>query len=406
MTSPRVLTQARNFSLLILSALAIPTAAYARPEYAVKQVMSCVACHYAPWGGGPKTVYGKIFGSRGMGMGKFTTNDTFAGSIRTIGYYPTNSTTQKSNGFALMEASLSFTGAVLENKDANTELRAIVTYNMAPLGTGLREAYGRYQTGSESIFPSYFSVGQIYVPFGLLSDEHRTYTMLQTNMTLNNYDVGAVASGNFAPTVTYDLALVNNFYSAGAFSQGDLTYGEVYNMRWIPASLPVLLGASQNFERTMNFPQPYAFSGYMALSLDRLTNSTLHGSFLYESVFAKNWGNATLNPSIPQFFIPASDAAYQASVATTRSWGQYAQFKYDLSNQWVLVYKFDYLNLATSYPSDAFFRNGLGFEYFAGPNVIIDARGEIGKALRSEITPATTSLAAQDDVLLMLRLWM
>ena len=380
--------------------------AYSRPEYAVKTGSSCIACHVAPWGGGPRTVYGKIFGAKGETPGKYSTQDLFSASLRTISYYPTQKTAQRANGTALMEASGSVNVPVIEASEHTSELRGVLTYNMAPLGAGAREAYLRYSPNDlPNPLPGFLIVGRFNAPFGLLTDEHRTYTRLQTNMTLNQFNTGIAFSGMAVPSLSYDLALVNDFQSGGLFTSNDITWGAVFNLRWMPSFAPLLIGFSQNYERTLMAPPPYATSFYAAFSFDRVTQNKIPVQLLLEHVIAKNWNNPTYNPSIGSTFVPASDAAYLSAVQTSQSTGYYGELRYDLIPRLSLLYKFDYLTLASNYTADAFVRHGFGFEANLNSNIILDCRYEKASVGRPELVDST-AYAAQDDVIAMLRLWL
>lgn len=180
-----------RFSLSGLFFLLMSPAALARPEYAVKQNSSCTACHVSPWGGGPKTVYGKFYGSRDYPMAKTSSSDLYSVSVREIAYYP-NSPSTTANGLALMEASASGNVPVIQNEDG-TEFRLVGTYNASPVGSGAREVYFRWKPTSDENAPlAYLTVGRFNAPFGLLTDEHRTYVRIQTNMSLNSFENGAL----------------------------------------------------------------------------------------------------------------------------------------------------------------------------------------------------------------------
>ena len=302
-----------------------------------------------------------------------------------------------------MEASVSGNVPVVQNADKTSEMRLVATYNMSPLGAGAREAYVRLKSGTDES-PTFISVGRFNVPFGLLTDEHRTYTRLQTNMTLNNFSNGAAVSGNFSK-LYYDFALVDDFQGTGNFTMGDVTYGAVLNLRWAPATLPFFVGASQNFEYSQVQPEPYATSVYTALSFDRLTSDAIPGSFIFEAVSARNWNSSTLNSGLSTFFIPSTDSAYLASIASSQSLGFYTQVKWDINNRWSIFYKFDSLELSSQFTGDAFLRSGLGFEVFINSNLILNTRAEYSTVTRSEIQSSGV-LAAQSDFLAMLRLWL
>jgi hypothetical protein len=283
---------------------------------------------------------------------------------------------------------------------------------MSPLaGSQVREAYIRFQLASQgNVAPPEVMFGRFYVPFGLLTDEHRTYTRLQTNTMYNNYDVGGSISWNFNPDWHWDAALVNDFQTGGNFNQGDLTFGTVLNTRWNPHQLPFLVGASGIFEKTTKFPQPFAFSEYGVLSFDRLTHDKVSANLSLEAVEAMNWNNPALNngqinPGLSQFFIPSSDAAYLRSITYQRSRGYYALFKYNITHVWTPFYKLDYLNLDTGSDYNSFLRHGFGVEAYLNSNLILNVRYELSHVNRPEIAESNV-LAAHSDVFAMLRVWL
>ena len=384
--------------------LLLSASAFARPEYAVKQNISCITCHVSPWGGGPRTLYGKVYGSRDFGIGRYSNQDLFSGSLRGISYYPTG-VARSSNGTALMEAAASVNVAAVDADKKHSEIRVVGSYNAAPLGAGVQQFYGRVQIQSDEGSPTYLMAGRFNSPFGLLTDEHRTYTRLQTNMTWNNYITGGAISGNILPRLTYDLALVNDFQTEGLLTSNDTTFGVIGNVRWQPDTMPFFLGASQNYEYSVVQPQPYATSFYGALSVFRITNGTIPLTLLFEGVTARNWDSSIINPSVSMFFIPQSDASYQSALATSQSLGAYSMLRYDIDTHLSLIYKFDSLTLDTNYMGDNFLRNGLGFEYAFESNAYLDVRYEISDVTRPEIA-TSNALAAQDDIWAMVRLWL
>jgi hypothetical protein len=396
-----VISQLLSTALLIFlnSSLAL-----AKPEYAVKQNMSCVTCHVSPWGGGPRTVYGKVFGSRDFGLAKYSNQDLVSASLRGLAYFP-NTPSQTSNGVALMEAAPAVNAVVINADKKNPEVRIVGSYNVAPLGAGPQQVYSRVTTSPEEGSPTYILVGRFNPPFGLLTDEHRTYTRLQTNMTWNNYVTGGAISGTIFPQITYDFALVNDFQNGGLLTSNDVTYGLIGNIRWQPVSLPFFFGASQNFEYSQIQPEPYATSLYGALSFYRMTSGAVPLTLLIEGVTARNWDSTTINPSIGMFFIPQSDSSYQTALASSQSLGVYSLLRFDLTTHWSLIYKFDSLTLNTQYMGDAFLRNGLGFEYAFLSNAYVNVRFEKSQVTRAEIA-SSNALASQDDIWAMLRLWL
>ncbi|MFL5813977.1 MAG: hypothetical protein ACJ763_10405 [Bdellovibrionia bacterium] len=400
-----------TFAAAVLN-LVCSSSSDARPEYATKEKANCVACHANPWGGGPRNVFGKVYGSHGFNPAKTSSLDLYYADVRFIDYLPTTKTTQRPNGLALMEAAVTGNVSIIQG-EGGSEMRGVLTYNMSPLaGSQVREAYLRFQLATEgAAIPTYFMVGRFYVPFGLLTDEHRTYTRLQTNSMFNNYDVGGAISWNFNPDWHGDFALVNDFQTGGNFTAADLTLGAVLNTRWNPRQLPFLLGISGNFQKTTKFPQPFAISEYGVLSFDRLTQNKISANLSLEAVEALNWNNPTLNngqinPGLATFFTPGgSTDPYIRSIAYKQSRGYYALFKYNLTHVWTPFYKLDYINLDTGSESNQFLRHGFGVEAYLNSNLILNVRYEYAYVARPEIVD-TNVLATQTDIFAMLRFWM
>jgi len=436
----------------------VSSIARARTEYAVAQKVRCTDCHVTPWGGGPRTVFGKMFGSRNHLPSPLSSSDIYYGDLRFIGYYPTsNQGNQGRDGFALMEAAASANLVIQDAKkekhwapaeaersqrkpgkakpdvssgeiqtqvspvkgkeSANqegsaVELRLLASYQIAPLGgASVREAYLRWQFGEATFGRSLltFLAGRFYVPFGLLTDEHRTYTRIQTNMTLNQFPVGVALSYVTPSLWQFDLACVNDFQSFGNFSQIGLSVGMVGNVRWNPRRLPFTLGTSVNWQRAVGGPYPYAFSWSGILSLDRLTKNALGGSVSIERVDGFHWNSDRVNtglihPGLSQFFLGSSNSPYFVTVSDQSSVGYYGLVKVHLSPSVDLQYKFDFLALDRTQLSDAFVRHGFGVELFLGSNLILLSRWEKATEGPTNLV-APVTLAAQDVFFVLFRAW-
>jgi len=384
--------------------------AEARPEYAAKEKLSCTTCHVAPWGGsGPRTIFGKDYGTHGLEGSLTTFSDVFLGDMRTVGFFPLRQTSQTTNGVATMEAAISGNLAIVKAPD-QSETRAVLTYNTSPLaGSNLREAYIRYRPGSGETNATYWTIGHVNMPFGLLTDEHRTYTRIQTDMTLNNFDTGAVYSHDFHRAWHVDLAVVNDFQSGGSFNNNGLTYGTVANLQWNPVDIPFLFGASGTYQYTSLFPQPLAGSLYTVLSLDRLTKNKISASLSLETVLARNWNNPAvnnggINPSLSTFFLGTAQSI--TPYLATTSWGNYALAKYWMNPHWYAFYKFDYFAIDTRHLGNDFIRHGIGSEIWVNPNVSISARVEFAFTPGLDTTQSYPSIASESDVFGYLRIWL
>lgn len=374
--------------------------AYARPEYAVREKISCSACHITPWGGGPRNVFGKAYGTRGEPGSKTVATDLYYGDLRIVGYWPFKAMSQSNSGVAEMEAALAANVPVIQ-QESGSELRALIDFNLSPLaGTQLREGYARYTPEATSPTPEYWILGHFYVPFGLLTDEHRTYTRIQDNTTLNNFDTGGAYSKDLSPTTHVDVALVNDFQTQGTFSQQKITAGVVGNFRWNPTTAPLLLGASGLWERFSTAPDPWAVAGYGAVS-----NHT--GSILFEAAWAKNWNNPAVNnggvnPGLPAFF--SVNYANSPELLTSSSLGGMFRLNWDIAKMWQIFYKLDILALDASPLSHVYSRHGLGVEWRLNANMYLNTRVEYA-TYPDDQTSLPPFEGKESDFFAMLRLW-
>ena len=395
--------------LFVTVITALSTTLWARPEYALKQKMECNLCHTTPWGGGPRTVFGKIYGSRNQGMAFTSKSDLYYGDLRALYFLPTKSPSNSANGLILMQASASANVPIIKKNEQNKwGVRGLFTQDFGTLSPGPREMVAIFETPSTGgLWPTHLTFGRFYAPFGLLTDEHRTYTRMQTLTTLRDFEIGATVSGNPTSSIHYDLSLTNGFQSGGAFTVNDLTYATIANLRWNPTSLPFFLGSSFSYHATnKNGANPYAVSGYSGLNFYQLTDNLIKASLLGEVVLARHWNQTSLNHWVNSFFVPPSQPGYAAAVADSPSLGVYSEFKYDLFENFTLSYKFDSLAFNTDFLSDSFLKHSYGVRYQPLSNVILLARHEIGVPLRPGFEAESSSRASQNIVWMMLRLWL
>lgn len=386
------------------ASLTLSSACFARPEYAIRhRINTCTACHLSPVGGGIRNVYGKHYGARDYQQGLYSNQDLVSGDLRML-YFYSQKVTSTSDGAGIMAGNIGVNVPIVLGTHDIPETRIVLTENVGgfPGGAGgPRETYARWkfkEDAAQTMYPKYLLLGRIESPFGIITDEHRTYTKIQTKTSWNDMEMGALVSGDLLESVHYDFELVNGEETQGAvLGKSNATlFGTILNLRWMPARLPFALGASGSFhERKKSDPSttttgsnPEASAFYTMLSLDRLTKSLLTGSLMLEYVLAHN-----TNEQISSGFF--TDPSYQASVLDAQSEGWYGQLNYDLSRRWTLIYKFDYLVLNTSFRSDAYIRHGLGVRYMMGPNMMVQGRYEKAAA-RQPTEAAGTGLGAQD----------
>lgn len=321
---------------------------------------------------------GKNYGLGNFAANSFVKQELLNADLRSI-YYKPKSHKELRGGLAWMAGVLAANALVVEKNEASPEIRAVAGFNLAPTAVTpdifLR---AKFRDDTEAgIFPQYILYGRFHAPFGLLTDEHRTYTKIQTqNSWHQNLETGALFSANPIESIHYDLALVNGEKSSATFTQDGATrWGKIVNVRWLPASLPFMLGGSfSRHSRGESEPQPQAQAFYALLSMDRLTKQRIPVYALFEFVRAKR-----MNTLISNF---ATDA-YQTATQKADSQGMWAMLGINVHRHVELQYKFDRLILDRSFAADAFDRHGVGIKARIGPNLISMFRWERAKPHRS-----------------------
>lgn len=372
------------------------------PEYAVQsRAVSCTSCHVSPFGGGPRNLTGKLYGAHGYDPSGWQLQDKFSADARAILYEPKDRATTR-HGAALMEVSPSANLPIKTFKDGS-ETRVVAVYSLGVVAQGPRDIYGQWLSHPTSESPTIVQLGRFNVPFGLMTDEHRTFTRMLTRTEIYDYEFGTSISNDIWNEVHYDFALSNGLESGGQFSQSsiaapDTTVGGFANVRWTPASLPLLLGLSGAYHSRLNpNPSPYGISLYSVLSLDHATLSTVSGSISGEVVYSEHWADSNINPNIVRFFIPEGDLGYLNGVRSQPAWAWSSLLNINLSRVWVAQYKLDGLSFDPEFGGDRYLRHGFGVKYFVEANFIAMARYELADVGRPEIKTSNI-LAAQDAV--------
>lgn len=385
----------------------------ARPEYAVRHnVVNCTACHISPTGGGIRNKYGKMYGSWGMGPGKYSLQDQFQADFRALYLQPEDKDNSR-NGLGLMTA-IGSANIPFWGDPAKSHARMVIGYNFglfqpSSRQPNLREAYTRWQFGQDGSqkLLKHITVGRFNAPFGLLTDEHRTYTRIQARTTLNDYHMGAMFSGEPIQQLHYDLAVTNGFNNqpiegGGALSQGS-THGSFANLRWGPSFLPFFVGVSGSHHRRPDGDDPWAYSTYLSFSLDRLTGGAFKGGILAERVRAKYWNNTAYNPGLGKRFVNSEPETFLNSILKEESEGFYAQFHWDITTKWTLLYKYDRLAFSKDFTSDALERHGIGFRHRPTNNLNVIGRYEFAEVGREDFNKSNPF--AQDVWWLLLHIW-
>lgn len=380
-----------------------PMLGQARPEYAIRHGFTrCTTCHLSPVGGGTRNLMGKSFGLRGFNPGPFATQDVWSLDVRGIYLNNPEGPNTLKGGAGIMAGNLSANLPVTAEEEGKAPLRAVLTHNVGgfPAGAGgPREAYLRWELKDDSatgFSPQYVLLGRFVSPFGIVTDEHRTYTKLQTQSTWNNLDIGALFSGNPSSFLHYDFSLVNGQKTNGTgFGDGNAAvWGSTLNLRLMTSESPVGFGLSGlHYEKVKDQDSASASAAYMMVSMDRLTWDVFKGSLLVEYVSAQGLNS---NIDLARMF---TDSAYLDTVKNSESRGLYALLNWEFSEVLSFCYKYDQYTPNLSFVADSYVRHGLGFKYYFGPNLFTLVRfekAEAGHPSEQNISTTPPGLGASD----------
>lgn len=371
--------------------LFIASNAHAYPEYAATiNSNRCTACHISPVGGGPRNANGKLFGAHGFKINPWLVQDYASADVRVLLYYPQRPTDSK-GGMGVMMGSL----AVHPWLDADKRIRLVLEANVGGFQAGTaayRDTYGLFQLSPDDGAPHMFDqliVGRFRAPFGIMTDEHRTYTRIQTASEYFTFETGALLSGTPLQQLHYDLALVNGEKSAGNTVSKEQAerWGGVLNLRYMPG--PIVFGASASFhEHAKASESRKAGSLYTVIPLARWTRERIPLTIHLERTIAKNWGS-----KLGQGFV--NDPNYGGTLNGSQSDGWLGLLTYNITPTLKGIYKYERLTPDRDFPIDLYERHGLGVRWYFGPDVSLQVRTEFAKATHPTETGAT-AMAGQD----------
>ncbi len=383
-------------SLFLYVILFISIKGFAYPDYAVRyNNISCTSCHISPVGGGPRNVDGKLFGAHGYKVNSLLIQPYVSADFRALFYNPQRPSSSK-GGMGIMSGSIA--GHV--PLDAEKKIHLVIEQNIAGFSAApYRDTYALFKL-SDKLNSNWFEsilVGRFRAPFGIITDEHRTYTHIQTATEWYTFENGILLSGTPSDKWHYDFGVVSGENSAGQNlnNGGAERSGALINFRWMPGA--ILFGVSGSFhDHEPRTDSTKAVALYSILSLARWTENKIPVSFKVEHARAWNW-----NSNLGRGF--ASDPNYVTAVGHANSLGWLAELDWELSEIFTLIYKYDFLQPDQNYASDIYDRQGIGFRWMIGPNTMIQVRTETARAtVPSEANGAAQG--AQDSTFAVLQL--
>jgi hypothetical protein len=372
--------------------------ASARPEYAARfGINRCTACHYSPAGGGPKNQAGKYFAAFGYPSNTWIHRQDYVGAEVKMLYYRPEQSDVGRGGLGIMAGNVWASVPIQDLGEDGPEVRLVAEENLGGFNAATaRQWYARVANRPDtetSLLPQYVLVGRVIPPFGLMTDEHRTYVRIATNTewNMNAFDTGVLASANPIESVHYDIGAFNGQKNAGAAPSAGMAdvWGGLVNVRWTPSRLPFVLGASGALYsapqvQASNIGPSDAKSIYGILSGHRLTHNRIPLTISAEWTQAKGF-----NSSIPATNL--TDSAYAGTVAGATSQAVLVMAEYELTRRFSLIYKYDQLLLNQEFPADAYARNGFGFKHWFGNGMWASVRYDFSSSGRAgDVAGATT----------------
>lgn len=399
------------FSFLLIGQLAI-----SRPEYAAKHgYVNCSLCHASPFGGASRNVNGKIYGSHEYQTNPFSKQDLFSFDTRMELFYTKGVSTTR--GVYFMAADPTMNIPLYQTADGQVLDRFVYSLGLAPMETNTkeREAYFVHTLNKpeDEKFFSQIVLGRFLLPFGLMTDEHRTYTRLQTKTSNFDFDYGVGFTGDPTSRLHWDASFTSaSSYASGATTQGgtapgytnDSPYGVTLNLRYRPGNHPGYFGVSALSQNSQTLPSSLeAYSIYNVISFENIFKKTINWQI--EFVYAKGFTNPTVNSYMGRFFIPADDTAWNDTLKDAKSYGFYSLLNYELSSKWLLLYKYDQLVPDTRFTADSFSRNSAGAKYFLNSNMDVNFRIEQSNSTRPGLTEAATLSTVKNAFFILLHGW-
>lgn len=412
----------RFLPILVIFLQLLSFVAEARPEFAAQYTyVSCTMCHVNPAGGGIRKIEGKLYASRIFAPSEWSKQAWFQFDSRSQVAYAKRTASAERKGVMIMTTTPAVHLPVVKKPSTGQdEVEVVFSHGLGLANTGLMDAYllFNYGQGPSLKAPTgekanverplhSILVGQFIAPFGLATDEHRTYTRIMTKSTVRDYQSGLLLSGDPDVRFHYDLALSAGLQTASALAT-DSPWGLYANMRWNPFRAPMFFGMSYAQVGTQKVAYPLeAASMSMVLTTDQATNGTLTGALLAEVTWAHGWNNSLVNGGLTGigYFIPDTETNWQTALNDSRSLGYLLQYNWNLSQTWQIQLKQEQFIPDERYTGDVFNRTGLGFRHYLNSNMSLTGRVEKSDSTRPGITETGNVRAVDNMAYLLLHLW-
>ena len=354
------------------------SASFALPLYTVNyRITQCTACHVSATGGGLRNLNGKLFGNHGHEPTFLSEQEYFGADWRLL-YFKSQKSKTTREGTGLMEAVVQLNLPISKSTN-KVPVRLVFNHSLSGFATD-RDTYLQFDLEKTNHFVHFVELGRLQPPFGVRTDEHRTYTRMMTQTTWLDFVMGVGISGEPYEPVHYDFIFLNgesNTTPGQLANNKTNKWGNILNVRWLSPnnSFPVLLGMSGMWLDRLQTDHAWADSLYTLVSLTRWTHGDVPLTLTAEFVQAQNFNVS--NSHLTGF---VTDQSYLQTVSTSRAQSWLAQLDWEIYRLWFVTYKFEEIILDINFPSDYYQRHGIGGKYFLSSNIFLIARYEFASA--------------------------
>lgn len=400
----------RNIALALIALSSYSEISQARPEYAIRHgFVSCMQCHVSPVGGGIRNSNGKLYGFKGYESNSLSLNEYYQADVRSAFMHTHGDGIPSRRGFLVMSTNGAVALPIIKSQDG-WSTTYVGSYGFGMLETGIRDSYAIFKPDSLTGWVTAVLVGRTKPPFGILTDEHRTYTRVQsrTSFTAGDFDTGVMVSGTPLYSLHYDFMFTSGDRGSGA-STGAATnpWGFYANLRTVPWNGPIFLGASYNElgTQTLNYDAT-ATSLWTGIALEKVTFGLVPGTFILEGSRAHGWNNTTLNPTLGRTFGSAAQPAWFTSIADAWSEALLAQLSIYTTPHLTALAKAEQFTPDINLSGDSFFRYGGGVRWYFNSNMNLALIYESSYSTRAGMNGTAGVPAVERFAYALLHIWL
>jgi len=398
--------------LLMLFSIFLTYELHARPEYALKTKVDCSSCHVQSFGGGQRNKdFGKSFALRTWGPGflpllPISMDARILMNGRVKNGEPQIDLDKGLRKGVLMSSVISGYANIYSSDTHKVTIAG--AYDVGMFIPGARDLYLSYSPVSMSEGITLMA-GQFRVPFGLMTDEHRTFSRQLTKTTNRDFTTGLALKTSISDEVFMSGALISTIPGYKYTVREPLEYGIVLDFKWQSLSHPLMLGSSILTYKLKDplLSNAQASSVYLGLDLGPVTKNFIDGSVLIEAFQAKGFNDSDVNEFITRNFIPSGLTTELRNIRNSASSGVMGQLKIQVHPKLNLVAKYDLASISEL--STDYSRIGIGADlaiYHINILFRYDKGLSKGPEFSSNSTNIGSTVATEDMFYIVTHFWL